>query len=163
MLIITSIMFSVLFIFLYHPLSLGFTLLVQTILVSLITGTLSNNYWFSYILFLIMIGGMLILFIYMTSISSNKKFKFSINLLIMSMIFFVIFIISLTVDCYYLNFIMNNMNTMNLNYSTNLCMSKFMNYPNNYILFTLYIYLFITLIAVSKISNISEGPLRQKF
>nr|AML26686.1 NADH dehydrogenase subunit 6 [Nitidulidae sp. BMNH 1274727] len=163
LLIILSLTTSAMFLFLYHPLSLGFALLIQTILVSLITGILNYNFWFSYILFLIMIGGMLILFIYMTSISSNKKFKFSIKLSLIPLLFIMMFIIMMFMDPYFFNNMMLNINTINLMTNNNLSMSKFMNYPNNLILFMLYMYLFITLIAVSKISGTSSGPLRQKF
>nr|AXS65458.1 NADH dehydrogenase subunit 6 [Cucujoidea sp. 30 KM-2017] len=162
MLILTSLMLSFLFMFLYHPLSLGFTLLTQTILISIMTGMLNSNFWFSYILFLIMIGGMLILFIYMTSISSNKKFKFSMKLMIIPIMLIMMIMLMFFIDFYYFNSFTLNTNMLNME-NNNFSFSKFMNFPNNFILFMLYIYLFITLIAVSKISSSSEGPLRQKF
>nr|YP_010491875.1 NADH dehydrogenase subunit 6 [Ontholestes orientalis]UWM92661.1 NADH dehydrogenase subunit 6 [Ontholestes orientalis] len=160
---ILTLMFSIMFIFLKHPLSMGITMLIQTILVSLISGILNMNFWFSYILFLIMIGGMLVLFIYMTSIASNEKFKFSNTLLL-----FMIFMFMMTMIMYML---MDNMFFYMISYSENLHSSynyntnlnKFLNYPSNIILFMMIIYLFITLIAVVKITDIKFGPLRQKF
>nr|YP_010265396.1 NADH dehydrogenase subunit 6 [Dardanus arrosor]UIR97907.1 NADH dehydrogenase subunit 6 [Dardanus arrosor] len=69
------LMFSLLFMFLTHPLAVGLVLLLQTILVSVLAGLFSSSYWFSYILFLIFLGGMLVLFIYVASLASNEQFK----------------------------------------------------------------------------------------
>nr|AXS64841.1 NADH dehydrogenase subunit 6 [Staphylinoidea sp. 12 KM-2017] len=153
---------SSLFMLLNHPMSMGLILLIQTILISLITGFMFMNYWFSYILFLIMIGGMLILFIYMTSIASNEKFKFSNKILMMMMSILIMYSLSfMMLDNflpYYSSFSSSMMNSFNFK----LNLSKFFNMPSIIIMFTMIIYLFITLIAVVKISNINMGPLRQK-
>nr|APX40288.1 NADH dehydrogenase subunit 6 [Chrysolina rufoaenea] len=158
-------LFSMIFMFLNHPMSLGLILLIQTILTSSITGMMNYNFWFSYILFLIMIGGMLILFIYMTSVASNEKFKFSSTL--MSTIFFSIMLIIVLMfkDHFYYSFYMNMADMMNQNYpkNNNLSMNKYMNFPNNFIIYMMILYLFITLIMVVKITSFYYGPLRQKF
>nr|ASM41806.1 NADH dehydrogenase subunit 6 [Stictoleptura succedanea] len=155
---------SIMFLFLNHPLTLGSILLIQTILISIITGLLTYNFWFSYILFLIMIGGMLILFIYMTSVASNEKFKFSYKLLLLLMMTLMIMFLFNFIDLYF-NYI--NLNIYDLNNQIqlkfyNLSMIKFMNWPNNLIIFMMITYLLITLIAVVKITSIKHGPLRQK-
>nr|YP_009860231.1 NADH dehydrogenase subunit 6 [Neoplocaederus obesus]QKW88548.1 NADH dehydrogenase subunit 6 [Neoplocaederus obesus] len=162
MLIIT---FSTLFMFLSHPLSFGLILLLQTISVSLITGMMNYNYWFSYILFLVMVGGMLILFIYMTSVASNEKFKFSFKILVVSLIF-AIFSISLTlIDLFFSNYFLSTFDlTSQSIYSKNeLSMTKFLNWPSSSVLALMITYLLITLIMVVKITNVQYGPLRQKF
>nr|YP_009499550.1 NADH dehydrogenase subunit 6 [Anastrangalia sequensi]ASL05664.1 NADH dehydrogenase subunit 6 [Anastrangalia sequensi] len=155
---------SITFLFLNHPLTLGSVLLVQTILISIITGLLTYNFWFSYILFLIMIGGMLILFIYMTSIASNEKFKFSYKLFLMMMIMLTLMFLANMIDSYfnYINLNIQDLNTMIMLKPYNLSMTKFMNWPNNMIIFMMITYLLITLIAVVKITKIQYGPLRQK-
>nr|YP_009368777.1 NADH dehydrogenase subunit 6 [Thyestilla gebleri]ARN58022.1 NADH dehydrogenase subunit 6 [Thyestilla gebleri] len=158
-----SISLTSIFIFLTHPLSLGMILLIQTILIALITGSMSLNYWFSYIIFLIMIGGMLILFIYMTSIASNEKFKFSTKLFIVFFSLFFIMSIFLTMDHFFFhqmsfNDLIPQISQMNFKFS----LSKFINWPNNLVFLMMIIYLLITLIMVVKITNINYGPLRQK-
>nr|QWL15089.1 NADH dehydrogenase subunit 6 [Xenostrongylus variegatus] len=164
MLMSMSFMLSLTFLFMNHPLSVGFILLIQTIIISILTGLLNYNFWFSYILFLVMIGGMLILFIYMTSISSNKKFKFSMKIMLLMMLMFIVFMISYFIDLYFMNYMNFNMNMFNFDqYIEYYSLNKFMNYPNYLSLFMLFIYLFITLIAVTKICNLKSGPLRQKF
>nr|AEP27696.1 NADH dehydrogenase subunit 6 [Rhopalapion longirostre] len=158
-------MSSIIFMTLNHPLSFGSILFIQTICTSMITGMLNLNYWFSYILFLIMIGGMLILFIYMTSVASNEKFKFSSKIMNFSIIMLsLMLIIFLFTDqyAYYLNNTNYDMINQSLNLNNNFSMNKFMNFPSIMILIMMIIYLLITLIAIVKITEIQYGPMRQK-
>nr|ALO70701.1 NADH deshydrogenase subunit 6 [Medon apicalis] len=157
-----SLIFSMMFFLMNHPLSMGMILLSQTIMTSLISGMLYMNFWFSYILFLIMIGGMLVLFIYMTSIASNEIFKFSMKIMIMMSMLMMLTMFMIYYMDIFNNTYLNLNNTMIENYM-NLSLNKFINYPSNFILFLMIIYLFITLIAVVKITNMNSGPLRQKF
>nr|QNV11699.1 NADH dehydrogenase subunit 6 [Rhamphomyia barbata] len=77
---------SFIFMQMNHPLAMGLMLLMQTFLICLITGLMTKSFWFSYILFLIFLGGMLVLFIYVTSLASNEMFSMSMNLMIFSLI-----------------------------------------------------------------------------
>nr|AFP16891.1 NADH dehydrogenase subunit 6 [Zeugophora sp. BMNH 840207] len=154
------------FLFIKHPLTFGFMLMIQTIFISLLTGMMNFNYWFSYILFLIMIGGMLVLFMYMTSIASNEMFKFSQKImnwiLSYSMIMLLIFLLN---DNLMTEIFMNNSELMKWksNFLMNNSMNKYLNWPSNLNIYMIIIYLFITLILVVKITNVKYGPLRQKF
>nr|WIL79884.1 NADH dehydrogenase subunit 6 [Tillus discoidalis]WIL79910.1 NADH dehydrogenase subunit 6 [Opilo sinensis] len=163
-LIMASFFISMSILFLTHPMSLGFTLLSQTILTSLIISFLNFNFWFSYILFLIMIGGMLILFIYMTSIASNEKFLFSNFLFGLILLWIIMMMFMHLLDSFYSYNLINNTEIFikNYNINFNLSINKYFNHPNYYIFYTAIIYLLITLIAVVKISNINQGPLRPK-
>nr|YP_009185811.1 NADH dehydrogenase subunit 6 [Callicerus obscurus]ALO70434.1 NADH deshydrogenase subunit 6 [Callicerus obscurus] len=164
MLMMMNFLLSLIFLFMNHPMSLGLTLLMQTLIISMITGMLAMNFWFSYILFLIMIGGMLVLFIYMTSIASNEMFSYSNKIfLMMSLMSFMLIILYMVMDMYFLNlnYIFFEQSTQFNNLHTNL--TKYFNYPSMFIIFFMIIYLFITLIAVVKIIKIEYGPLRQKF
>lgn len=160
--LILSLTLSIIFLFIKHPLSLGIVLLRQTILTALITGFLRFNFWYSYILFLIIIGGILVLFIYITSIASNEIFKYSNKIIIIVIsILRVTFIIYFKFDKFFINYFNFNQNII-INYNFNLSLRKFINYPSNLVLFTIIIYLFITLVVVVKITEIKSGPLRQK-
>nr|UCU57953.1 NADH dehydrogenase subunit 6 [Dicronocephalus adamsi] len=156
-----SLTSSIMLLFLTHPLSMGMTLLTQTIIVALTMGLFNLNFWYSYIMFLIMIGGMLVLFIYMTSVASNEKFKFSIKITVMSImsITFMMLILML-IDFYYIN--INNLyeESWLLTNTYTLSLNKFLNFPMMMILLLMIIYLLITLIAIVKITNIKQGPLR---
>nr|QRV62533.1 NADH dehydrogenase subunit 6 [Hydroporus sanfilippoi] len=171
MIIFLNLMFSMIFLFMNHPMSMGLMLMIQTMLIVLITGLYSYSFWFSYILFLIMIGGMLILFMYMTSLASNEKFKISknINMLMIFMFFMFLFILSIN-DNMITEYIQKNSNMIeSLNnlmfYKNENISSLYMLYNNpNFLINILMInYLLITLIAVVKITKSNSGPLRQKF
>nr|YP_010591372.1 NADH dehydrogenase subunit 6 [Agriotes hirayamai]QEH58442.1 NADH dehydrogenase subunit 6 [Agriotes hirayamai] len=155
---------SVTFMFLNHPLSMGFTLLIQAVLIALITGMMSNNFWFSYILFMIMIGGMLVLFIYMTSVASNEKFLYSTKLSVMLLMMLLMTITFIMIDPF-MNYELStntDMKMFKMNSLFSLSLSKYINLPSNWIMISMIMYLLITLIAVVKITNITYGPLRQK-
>nr|QLY90250.1 NADH dehydrogenase subunit 6 [Fannia armata] len=169
------IILSLLFIFNYifmnmkHPLAMGLTLLIQTTFVCLTSGLMTKTFWFSYILFLVFLGGMLVLFIYVTSLASNEMFSFSIKLLFISFSIFMTMMITL----FFMdkNLLLNYSNmeiqsTSNLNsYLTesSLSLNKLYNYPTNLLTILLMNYLLITLIAVVKITNLFKGPLRPMF
>nr|QLA74167.1 NADH dehydrogenase subunit 6 [Leptomias sp. DX-2020] len=162
MMCILSCSLSITFMFLKHPLTFGLTLLLQTIIISLLSGMLNLNFWFSYILFLIMIGGMLVLFIYMTSVASNEKFKFSNKLFTLNLLSMLMISILFFSDSFFSSF--NNANYDYMNHSTLTfdSLNKFVNYPNMAIMILLMIYLLTTLIVVVKITQSNMGPLRQK-
>nr|YP_010180340.1 NADH dehydrogenase subunit 6 [Oenopia sauzeti]QVD39759.1 NADH dehydrogenase subunit 6 [Oenopia sauzeti] len=154
------LMTSTLMMFMKHPLSMGLVILMHTIITCIYIGLMSLNFWFSYILILIMIGGLLVLFIYMTSIASNEKFKFNKILFTMISIFTISMIFNLTLNNKYnLNFMLNNELLNNMNFNLNL--SKFITFPNSNIFMIIVFYLLIAMIAVVKITKVSFGPLRQ--
>nr|UKO31666.1 NADH dehydrogenase subunit 6 [Limnophyes sp. YF-2022] len=160
---------SSLILFIKHPLAMGLTLLTQTLLICLISGLMMKSFWFSYILFLIFLGGLLVLFIYVTSLASNEMFNFSNKIITFLMInFFLFTTLFLIFDK---SMILNNMMSLeneNLNsmksflVENSLTLNKLYTFPINLITILLMIYLFFTLIAVVKITNVFEGPLRPK-
>nr|QOY24519.1 NADH dehydrogenase subunit 6 [Chamaepsila rosae] len=160
------IIINMIFMQMNHPLAMGIMLLIQTIMISMITGLITKTFWFSYILFLTFIGGMLVLFIYVTSLASNEMFSFSTKLTLISLIMFTIMImISMIMDksyiINYLNIEMEPINIMNSYITENsLSLYKMYNYPTNLVTILLMNYLLITLIVVVKITNLFYGPLR---
>jgi len=168
-LIIYSLIFitSIIFINIIHPLAIGLTLIIQTILICLLTGLITKSFWFSYILFLIFLGGILVLFIYVTSLASNEIFNLSIKLTLFSIcILFILLIISFIIDknsslIIFLNNEIENISNINSYITENsLSLNKLYNFPTNLITILLINYLLITLIVVVKITNIKKGPLR---
>nr|YP_010716196.1 NADH dehydrogenase subunit 6 [Parnassius honrathi]WDE75945.1 NADH dehydrogenase subunit 6 [Parnassius honrathi] len=162
-------MFSIMMFFFNHPLSMGLLILLQTLLICLLSGMLINTYWFSYILFLVFLGGLLVLFIYVSSIASNEMFY---NNFFIKMILIFIFSLSIMLSYMYmynmnwLNFINNYemINFKNLfiffNNENKINLSKLYNNYTHLMMMMLIIYLFITLVAVVNITNIFFGPLR---
>nr|YP_009488054.1 NADH dehydrogenase subunit 6 [Anopheles kompi]AWB99743.1 NADH dehydrogenase subunit 6 [Anopheles kompi] len=150
-----------------HPLSMGLMLLIQTFFTCLLTGVYVKTFWFSYILFLIFLGGMLILFIYVTSLSSNEMFNLSFNLIITNVMFMILMIfIFFFLDKSLIEHFINNSEMENINNINNLVyenifsLNKMYNFPNNLITLLLINYLFLTLLVVVKITKKFYGPLR---
>nr|YP_008758091.1 NADH dehydrogenase subunit 6 [Jellisonia amadoi]AGW80405.1 NADH dehydrogenase subunit 6 [Jellisonia amadoi] len=160
--------FSMAFSKMSHPLSLGFMLMIQTLWISILLGIISKTFWFSYILFITFLGGMLILFIYMTSLSSNEYFKFSIMTMLYSLTLLIIMLLMISkMNLFHLNFF-NNSDSMLFSFTmfsniNILNMNKLYNYPNNLITIMLIIYLLITLIIIVKMIDLSYGPMRKNF
>ena len=153
---------SFLFSRLTHPLSIGLTLLFQTVIISLSVGVSTYSFWFSYILFMIFLGGMLVLFIYVASLASNEFFVFSLSIFT----FYFIIFLTLTLRTIFLDpILISNFSCLP---SSSLCsqlstitITRWI-YSNTSINFTLFIvtYLLLTLIVVVKITNLFKGPLR---
>nr|YP_010693606.1 NADH dehydrogenase subunit 6 [Lynceus grossipedia]WCD23728.1 NADH dehydrogenase subunit 6 [Lynceus grossipedia] len=81
-----SIMLTCLIYNMNHPFFVGMIIFFQTIIYCLITSFYFSS-WYSYMLFLIFLGGLLILFIYIASLLPNANFKISKSpLLIIMMI-----------------------------------------------------------------------------
>nr|QAX91165.1 NADH dehydrogenase subunit 6 [Schedorhinotermes longirostris] len=141
-----------------HPMAMGLILLIQTILMCLISGTMFKSFWFSYILFMIMIGGMLVLFMYMTSIASNEMFLSPNKTII---------IIMMTTPLIHMMMIdptsnkeMNNHDTITENEVTTATTPMYEQMTGT-LTVLLVMYMLLTLIVVVKMININWGPLRQ--
>lgn len=93
LIIFLMILVSVLFMKLNHPVSIALVLIVYTLLVGGLVGLYRGSYWFSYILFLVILGGVLVLFIYITSLASNEKFSTNLTDYIFMLIRFVILVL----------------------------------------------------------------------
>jgi NADH-ubiquinone oxidoreductase chain 6 len=52
---------------------MGITLIVQTIIIAVFSGMLLPSFWYSYILVLVFLGGLLILFIYVSTMAANEQ------------------------------------------------------------------------------------------
>nr|YP_002860168.1 NADH dehydrogenase subunit 6 [Davidius lunatus]ACB48050.1 NADH dehydrogenase subunit 6 [Davidius lunatus] len=156
---------SLLFIKMVHPMNMGIVLLIQTFLTCLLMGGLSYTTWFSYILFLVFIGGMLVLFVYMTSIASNEAFQKSnypamiiLNISIITMILVVMFMDPLMIS---FNNTAENMDIMHLfKEHEKTTLTNLYNMPNAILTIFVMMYLFLTLIVIVFITKSHQGPLR---
>nr|YP_009334167.1 NADH dehydrogenase subunit 6 [Dacus longicornis]APL97153.1 NADH dehydrogenase subunit 6 [Dacus longicornis] len=166
MLYASTLISSIVFIQMNHPLAMGLMLLIQTLHICLLTGLMAKTFWYSYVLFLIFLGGMLVLFIYVTSLASNEMFSLSMKLTIMSITLMIglsllfIFMDKLFTSSFLMNMEMQPYPTWNMLPENTLQLHKLYNFPTNMITIMLMNYLLITLIAVVKITNLFYGPLR---
>nr|YP_010265806.1 NADH dehydrogenase subunit 6 [Psorophora ferox]QEE94369.1 NADH dehydrogenase subunit 6 [Psorophora ferox]UIS24560.1 NADH dehydrogenase subunit 6 [Psorophora ferox] len=165
--ILLSFITSFIFMQMKHPLAMGLMLLIQTFLTALFTGMYMKTFWFSYVLFLIFMGGMLVLFIYVTSLSSNEMFSLSLKLTFLATMFMGIFTLysffmdKSLIEMFIHNNEMNSLSIMNsfINEDT-LSLNKMYNFPTNLITLLLINYLFLTLLVTVKITKKNYGPLR---
>nr|YP_011010573.1 NADH dehydrogenase subunit 6 [Halobates mariannarum]WPW47214.1 NADH dehydrogenase subunit 6 [Halobates mariannarum] len=155
MLMITT---STTLITLNHPLSMGFNLILITFLSSLAMSIWMKYTWYSYILVLVMLGGMLVLFMYMASIASNEIMKFSFKALIMIMITMIISMILLKEEM--LSY--NSTIIQTMDGQQNMSMMKLFNTKSSIITIMMALYLLMTMIYVIFITNTFEGPMRKK-
>nr|UCU06777.1 NADH dehydrogenase subunit 6 [Xylota coquilletti] len=162
-----TLIFSFIFLQMSHPLSMGIMLLIQTLMICCITGMMTKSFWFSYILFLIFVGGMLVLFIYVTSLASNELFSIEMKMttiMIISLLFLIMIILFMDKMIMIFNSMNLEMNSiMNINSfikENSLNLNKLYNYPTNMITILLINYLLITLIAIVKITKLFYGPIR---
>nr|YP_010602070.1 NADH dehydrogenase subunit 6 [Ocellarnaca braueri]WAM61699.1 NADH dehydrogenase subunit 6 [Ocellarnaca braueri] len=167
-LMMMNIFSTIIFTQLNHPLTMTLIIVFQTLLICTFTGFISQSFWFSYILFLVFLGGMLVLFIYMTSLASNEMFSMPVKTIFITfLIINSIIIISWLIDTSFTNMFSMNLDMIpnNSNYSnywseTSLSLTKLYNQPTSLNTLMLVLYLFLTLIAIVKITNIFYGPLR---
>nr|YP_009753961.1 NADH dehydrogenase subunit 6 [Dicranocentrus wangi]QIT06442.1 NADH dehydrogenase subunit 6 [Dicranocentrus wangi] len=137
-----------------HPIAILSMVLIQTMNICIMSWITIKTSWFSYILFLIFLGGLMILFVYITSMASNEKFEMNFNeTLALNKKMFLI--VSLVITLL----------TFNKNYSTNnapLTQHNMMIFSNSLIMPSILMmtYLLMTLIVAVKIVNMYEGPLR---
>nr|YP_009351037.1 NADH dehydrogenase subunit 6 [Planicapritermes planiceps]AQP28425.1 NADH dehydrogenase subunit 6 [Planicapritermes planiceps] len=153
----TSMLTSLMFTQMKHPMAMGMMLLIQTTLICLISGTMYKSFWFSYILFMIMIGGMLVLFMYMTSLASNEMFSPSNKMLLTTLMLLPILMYIMPTKTN--NKEMSTYNTMMENEITTTTTVMY-NQMMGTMTTLLVLYMLLTLIVVVNIINVSSGPLR---
>nr|AQM40067.1 NADH dehydrogenase subunit 6 [Capnogryllacris melanocrania] len=166
-----NIFSTILFTQLNHPLAMILIIIFQTLLICLFTGIITQSFWFSYILFLVFLGGMLVLFIYITSLASNEMFSIPMKTIMLTFIILTFtLLISWLMDSSLTNLITNNSDMSLLNKTinnywleTSMSLMKLYNNPTNLNTLMLVLYLFLTLIAIVKITNIFFGPLRHMY
>nr|YP_010990246.1 NADH dehydrogenase subunit 6 [Pylorgus sordidus]WOW98230.1 NADH dehydrogenase subunit 6 [Pylorgus sordidus] len=145
-----ALMLSFLILWATHPMTMMLIIITQTINISLMMGMMKGTFWFSYMLMMIMMSGMLVLFTYMASIASNEKFK-SINKIILPSILILITSNKIMLE-----------NKMLINNELTLTMMSLFNKTSSYITIMMVMYLLFSMMTISMIVNINQGPLRSK-
>lgn len=144
---------SILILLLNHPLAFIISLFAQTLLVCI---SLKNiSLWISLILFLIFLGGILVIFIYVSSLSANEKFNIRLTSFLWTFPTAIIFLLIL--------------NRTEMISSTSLGYQRPADYMvinfsiRNLALLTycfVVVYLFLALLLVIDFLNINKKPLR---
>nr|CAL18261.1 NADH dehydrogenase subunit 6 [Xenos vesparum] len=138
-----------------HPLSLSIILTFQTLSTAMMMSFMNKTFWYSYLLIILMMGSMIMMFIYMTSLISNMK---------MNMNFIYLMSIFLT-PLIYENFYVNSMESqMFIKTSQNLEIYEINKiYMNNKYMILIYmlLLLFLIMMFINKLVNLKMGPIRK--
>lgn len=133
---------------------MGLILLIQTITVIIFINKILPSSWFAIIMFIIIIGGLLVIFMYIRRIASNEKFKPRINVVLI-----LIIILIISDEIIFRNQIIENQELLqrrNLNFS----ITKIYSEKSIILTIMLVLYLLLTIISVTKIVKHHKGPLR---
>nr|YP_010268810.1 NADH dehydrogenase subunit 6 [Haloveloides papuensis]UIG88138.1 NADH dehydrogenase subunit 6 [Haloveloides papuensis] len=158
MIMMIMLTMSTIIISMNHPLSLGLIIIIQTTLLSLMMNMMMKYPWYAYVLILTMLGGMLILFMYMASIASNEIMKFSTKILIIMIISIMIIFFLMKNE----NIMLNYQNMMMLDNQQNMSLMKLFNNKSSMLTIIMALYLLMTMIYVIFLINMFEGPMRKK-
>nr|AFI23484.1 NADH dehydrogenase subunit 6 [Cimex lectularius] len=154
---IIMMLISIYFIKSKHPLSMGITLIFQSICISMLTGMISS-FLFSYIMMMIMLSGMLVLFMYMSNVASNEKFYMTSK---NSLLILLIPLLMMKQDSIMYN-LHNYKTNSTMKYDISTSLSKLFSSEMVPLIMMMVLYLFFTMIVISSIVNIHEGPMRSK-
>lgn len=131
---------------------MGLTLIIQTALAAVIAGIISRTFWFSYLLVLIFLGGILILFIYVSTLAPNEPLNSPSPQIFLTFLLLIMFII--------FSFLMPSHLRTNDNIYR---LSPFSWMTSETLLWFfafIIIFLFFVLVAIVKITKFWTGPLR---
>lgn len=159
--LLISTFLSMLFIYVFTPISLTLLIISQSTILSILLFIVTAISWFSFILLIIFIRGIIIIFIYVSSLASNKLI-ITPNKPFIIFSFFLLFFSSLIAY----SPLLTNLNFLNSSLSSQLK-------DNTLIIYKIYspmlalltstfiIYLLLALFVVIKTASTSKAPLRR--
>nr|YP_009743566.1 NADH dehydrogenase subunit 6 [Tituria pyramidata]QIE11353.1 NADH dehydrogenase subunit 6 [Tituria pyramidata] len=143
--------------FMTNPISMGLLLIFYSFLVSFFIGSAMLTSWFCIITILVMVGGLLVIFMYISSISSNEKFKFNLFLFYLFCCLFFFYFDEMVLENQTFDSLeMNGGIDLSESYS----MVKLYNNSCKMLTVFMIIYLIFTMIVVSFVVKHFKGPLR---
>nr|YP_010026300.1 NADH dehydrogenase subunit 6 [Leptestheria brevirostris]QOQ37314.1 NADH dehydrogenase subunit 6 [Leptestheria brevirostris] len=144
--------------FLSHPLAMALNLFLQTGFFCMLMGSFHGNYWLSYLLFLVFLGGLLIVFAYVSTLASNEKFTPSINYALLAIsglgVLLLLYQPSLGSTLSSSNSLFSASKAAPESFSADLY-----SFSSSSLLY-LVVYLLFCLLIVVRVSRLEEGPLR---
>lgn len=151
-----------------HPLNIIIILIFTTTLITININIIYKS-WINYITFLTIIGGLIIIFIYITSIANNEFFLIKLKNILINLIKFLPFILIclLLINLLSNEIFYNPQDLWNKNFNiieekNELNISNLYNF-NKYILLFIINYLFFSIICIINICYKFKRPLRQLY
>ena len=136
----------------FHPISLAGVVIMQALLICSLGFFIYSTAWYSFIVFLIFLGGVIVIFLYVTRLASNENFApqwKSFILLITLTIFFSPILLFRAQE--------NNLKTQ---INPSIIVSKIYSFQLAPIIVVSIIFLLFTLIVVAEIVKLTKTPLR---
>ena len=137
-----------------HPIIIGITLFLLTIISSLNISLFIKNHWFSFLTFLILIGGIIILFLYFIRFNNNNKILIKSIFIIsasLKFIFFIILILTIYFKFNYILWIFNYIELDNIKFNNKFNLIYIYLQKKNYPSLISIIYLLIVLSLIVKL------------
>jgi len=138
-----------------HPLAIGVNLILSTLLIAATIGICFTNFWISYTLFLILLGALLVVFVYLSLLASNEKFKINNRYLVIMFIFIV------PISIFSIEEKVNSRESLESRNEIYLTLSKLFSIELYQTTIFLVLYLLFTLIVVVKNTKNDNSPLRR--
>nr|QYK92327.1 NADH dehydrogenase subunit 6 [Pheidole nodus] len=146
-----------------HPIFILILIVIYSMIICFMMSSQSFNYIYSIMLFLIMISGMLIMFLYFTSLISNNQTKLIMNIPLIFSFFLNIIIIFFSLK--YFNYPIYKYNEVLPSTMLNSAMfnniSYIYSYPYSNITMICIFYLLLTLFTIIKICSFKSTTLRK--
>lgn len=138
-----------------NPVIILIIILIQTILMCVIIWIIIKTRWFSFILFLIFLGGLMVLFVYVVRLAANEKFELNLEEIKKLTMWIIIALLVTFLSSFFTKIFEFN--------SFNLYEQAIIIFSGEIMIIILLIiaYLLFTLIVAVKISSKYEGPLRR--
>nr|AYE84596.1 NADH dehydrogenase subunit 6 [Encarsia obtusiclava] len=154
-----------------HPTFMGCMLIMFSMILSLNLSMYFQNHWFSYIMFLTIISGMMILFMYFISFINNMKMLFKMSSYFNMILINTILMTTFSIMMYFMNknFMWFNFNEIKSIYylmiknlmNNYMKINFFYNYNKNFSTMISMIYLFFCLTMIVKICMMNKYSLRK--
>nr|QIC54439.1 NADH dehydrogenase subunit 6 [Crangonyx forbesi] len=153
-----SSMASAWFILINHPLILSLAIITQTLALSVVMSLNCATSWFSYLLVMIYVTGMMVIFLYVSSLTPNKNyFTGKMKLLTKMLVLLPLMLVLLSLSTMSLS-----LTSLSETHTTLISMvtATLFNLPNMSMSVLLINYLLLALIVVVKVAVLSNSPLR---
>nr|YP_009231978.1 NADH dehydrogenase subunit 6 [Bolma rugosa]AMA07326.1 NADH dehydrogenase subunit 6 [Bolma rugosa] len=161
--VISSMCFSLLFLMpsMVQPLSLGLCIMMFSVLICVLLGVVMAS-WYSYILFLVYVGGLLVMFAYVSALAPNNFFSS-----LKSVVSFLVVFITVSFMLFFLyipDFSFLSWENDLTSYKSSFSSGKGVINPSSAsVVIFLGTVLLINLLAVVKVCYYQQGPLRSHF
>nr|YP_073306.1 NADH dehydrogenase subunit 6 [Schizaphis graminum]AAS00824.1 NADH dehydrogenase subunit 6 [Schizaphis graminum] len=156
--LLTNLIMAIFLTMMKSPISSNLIILIQTIAMTLMINMINKTAWISFMVFILYIGGLMIIFLYISSIAFNEL---NINKNYKIMIY-KIMIISILIYYLKLYFNLENFNYENkFIFEDNFNLLNMFMLPNNLMIYLIILILFFMLILIIWMLKINKGPIRQ--